>query len=149
MRKIILIIIMVFISIGCKKNLDEEFSGYSNNITIVSLNPAQGDIISSSTTISSTLSYKINEREVSTYGFQISIQFLNTDGNTFSISTNYEDRVIINNREGSVTINYPMNLIWSYAELVHPVKCQFNLIKNISETSGIVLASTEVINFIE
>lgn len=121
-----------------------------NVISIRSLLPTLKDNFSKSSTISAQLNYAIAEEEKSDYGFEISIKFVSTQNNTTFSMTTDSSNVPVSEKEGTVTINYPMEIIWDNPRLKHPVTCMFYLHKKTSSSgNSTVIAKTIPITFYE
>ena len=133
---------------GCEDNPTESNLNSESSITIVSLIPEPESTITSNDTIRATLAYSIASDVQSDFGFTISIKFVSIiEGQTFSVGEAAQTELIL--REGNVTMNYPLELIWDHQNLKQPVSCYFYLHKMTSQTSSSVLARTTEIGYNE
>jgi len=112
-----------------------------SSVAITSLSPDPGATVTPKDTIIASLRYAIADNVQSDYGFQVSIKFESTTpGTTFSVGETAQ--VDLLEREGNVTIEYPLQTIWNFQNLKHPVACYFYLHKMTSVNSSIVIAQT-------
>ena len=141
-----LAVLLAFIS--CKESPTENNNVSETSIEILYLAPESETTITSNDTIIATLRYSIADDIQSEFGFSISIKFTSTlEGRTFSIGPN--STIELTERDGDVTLDYPLDLIWNHSDLKHPISCYFYLHKYTSETTSSVLAKTSEINYYE
>jgi hypothetical protein len=133
---------------SCKDNPAENENESDTWINIVDLIPESQAVVNSNDTIKVELSYSISDEIQSDYGFRISIKFVSTtEGQTFSLGD--AAQVEISQKQGTVSLNYPLNLVWNYDKLRRPISFYFYLHKMTSETSSTVIAKTEEIIYNE
>lgn len=134
--------------ISCKNSTTESTNDTETFIEILNLAPEPGSTITLNDTIIATLRYSIAADIESQFGFSISIKFASTvEGRTFSIGPG--SGIELNEKNGDVTLAYPLDIIWNHSDLKHPISCYFYLHKKTSETSSTVIAKTTEINYME
>ena len=133
---------------SCNDSPTENDNQNESSIEIDNLIPESGSTITVNDTISASLLYSIADDIQSAFGFSVSIKFVSiNEGETFSIGTSADIEVV--QREGAVTLEYPLDIIWNHQNLKHPISCYFNLHKETSETSSTIIARTVEINYNE
>ena len=113
---------------SCKDSPTENESESETWINIVDLTPQSQSVVSSIDTIKAELSYSISDEIQSDFGFRVSIKFVSTtEGQTFSLGD--AAQVEISEKKGTVSLNYPLNLVWNYDKLRRPISFYFYLHK--------------------
>lgn len=142
------LITVVLLFISCNDSTTDSTNETESTIEILDLSPEPGSVVSSQDTIKAVLKYSIAEDIHSDFGFSISIKFVSTTaGRTFSIDPNAE--IKLTERDGEVSLQYPLEFIWNHSDLKHPISCYFYLHKQTSETSSTVITKTEEISYME
>ncbi|MCC2546382.1 hypothetical protein LJY25_07990 [Hymenobacter sp. BT175] len=120
-----------------------------NELTIATLTPAAGALVSRSTTVTATLNYNLDDSEKSEYGYRVTLQFQSTNPSTTFSGSN--GTVVLPNRKGTVSISTPLSSIWDRTNPapLHPITCYFYLQRLTSATSSEVIAKTSAITFTE
>jgi len=145
---VVILITFLLLFISCKESTTDISNERESTIEILDLSPEAQSIVSSQDTIKAILRYSIAPDIQSEFGFSISIKFVSTTaGRTFYIGSNAE--IEITDRDGQVILKYPLDLVWNYSDLKHPISCYFYLHKETSETSSTVIAKTEEIDYME
>jgi len=137
---------------SCEDNATTSNDETKSTINILNLSPETQSIVTSQDTIKALLEYSIGKDVTSEFGFLIAILFVSTtEGKTFSVGPNNQIELV--DRDGEVTLEYPLESIWNNIELKHPITCYFYLEKITAETplgrSSVVIAKTEAINYME
>jgi len=148
-----LVIVCLFLMLlqnGCKKSATESdpLNETGSSITITSLSPAAGSVVSSLDTIRADLAYVIADDEVSDYGFAVSVKFQSVIENQ-TLSLGEEAMITVSDKKGQVNLVYPLTSAWRSSDLAHPVSCFFYLHNYVSETTSSVIAKTERISYEE
>ncbi len=148
MKKIFITCFSVLILCPSCKDSPTDNNKTESSIEINNLIPEPGSVITSHDTLTASLLYSISDDIQSDFGFSISIKFVSIiEGQTFSVGPNSQIEVM--QKEGNVTLEYPLELIWNHQNLKHPISCYFYLHKMTSETTSTVIARTVEINYNE
>jgi hypothetical protein len=134
---------------SCKESVTESQNDDEQTyIEVKTLIPEVNTLISANDTIRAMLEYAIAEDIISDFGFSLSIKFdSKNEGETFSIGS--DASIVLNEKKGTKSLEYPLNQIWSNENLKHPLGCYFYLHQMTSETASKVLARTPIINYSE
>lgn len=144
----ILAITLLLVFHSCKDNPTENENESETWINIVKLTPQPQSVVTLSDTIKAELSYSISDDIQSDFGFRVSIKFVSTtEGQTFSLGD--AAKVGVSEKVGTAFISYPLNLVWDYYKLKHPISCYFYLHKVTSDTTSTIIAKTEEIIYNE
>ncbi|MFD2719703.1 hypothetical protein ACFST9_13325 [Hymenobacter monticola] len=118
------------------------------SLTLESLTPAAGAIVSRTSTLTAQLKYSLADGETSSDGYRVAILFASTTSNsTFSVGSN---NVTLPNRKGTLTLQYPLSLIWDRTNPApaHPITCYYYL-QRVSGNTSTVIAQTPAQTFTE
>ncbi len=120
-----------------------------NELTVASLTPAAGTLVSRSSTITATLNYSLADTETSEFGYRVSLQFQSVNPSSTFSGTN--GSVVLPNKKGTITISTPLSSIWDRTSPapLHPITCYFYLQRMTSATSSDVAIKTAAITFTE
>jgi hypothetical protein len=147
-RELIVCLLLFLFFISCKDNPTESETDSDTWIIVEEITPLAQSVLTAQDTIEATLEYAISNEITSDYGFTVSIKFTGTTaGQTFSIGS--AAAVSITERKSTVSLNYPLELIWNHSSLKHPVSCYFYLHQYTSTTSSKVIAKTDEIVYQE
>lgn len=147
-REIFYCLALLLSIISCKDNPSESEPDSDSWIILKEITPAAQAFLTPQDTIEATLEYFISNEITSDYGFKVSIKFTSTTaGQTFSIGS--VASVSITEKKSTVSIIYPLALIWDHSSLKHPVSCYFYLHQYTSVTSSNVIAETDEIAYQE
>jgi hypothetical protein len=119
------------------------------SLTLESLTPAAGALVSRTSTITAQLKYSLADSETSSEGYQVAIQF--ATANSTSTLANGPSTVTLTDRKGTVTLQYPLRLIWDSTNpaVAHPISCSYYLLRLNSPTSSRVIAQIPAQKFTE
>lgn len=114
--------------LGCGKKDDAApAEPATTSLTLATMQPAAGAVVSKSSTINATLNYTLADNETSEFGYRVAIQFQSTAfGVTFASGSS---AVTLTDRKGTVSFSYPLASVWNQTSpvLQHPVTCYFYL----------------------
>lgn len=95
-------------------------------LTLVSINPAAGTMLTGTEQIVAVLDYNYGEDFNAGYIMEVGLMFKNVTGG-YEFGGNDPNDVKVTSKEGTVTISYDLSDAWSDVDYQHPLTIKFNL----------------------
>lgn len=118
------------------------------SLTLESLTPATGAKVARTSTLTAQLKYSLADSETAPGGYRVAIQFATANStSTFAVGAS---TVTLTERQGTVTLRYPLELIWDLTNpaLARPITCYYYL-QRVNGSSSSVIARTAAQTFTE
>ena len=119
-----------------------------NAITVVTLNQPPCKTLTAKDVLKAQLAYHIAAKEQSDYGFAVSIKFQSTIPRS-TFSDGKQGVIAVTQKEGVLTLTYPMAALRHRAQLHRPITCYFYLHRTTGPGRSTVIARTKPIVFQE
>ncbi|TGE24021.1 hypothetical protein E5K00_02055 [Hymenobacter aquaticus] len=119
-----------------------------NTIKLLALNQPPCATPGKDAVITARLAYSLAAQEQAPDGYEVSIKF-QTPNPRVTFSSTLLGQVKLTQRRDTLTLSYPLAVIWNNPKLLRPLTCYFYLHRNLGNGRSTVIAQTPPIVFRE